>query len=398
MPTKKNARICAAPICLLLALVFFISIGLNLQLGTTQKDYVGNKNDVAIPPSISYDFNHSTKEETDFYNSSHLRGSTTLRTIDLSTLVEPTDNSTVPLILWFTYKHNILQAKDPEHLYKNVLKTISSYATVFKEHANNTTRITVATDIQVHFLDDQDCYRVINEAHSELTVHFLNETNGSFKGDMCRSAALYLYGGYYFDVDMELVTPYVVNEATNTSFVSVLSPDKRVFFQSFIASTARNPILQSAFKFMIDYYEGRHDACTRQNRCLVGPQTLMDAYQSVAEGPSGKRSTSTIKTVLLQEAPLFPSLYPAFPRRQGRDIWCNHIVHDPVEQTVYFYSRVEGSQNCPFLKPDANGGARCGGGFVGNGICLDGTCCSPYGWCGTTPQHCGRRRGHHERA
>ncbi len=30
----------------------------------------------------------------------------------------------------------------------------------------------------------------------------------------------------------------------------------------------------------------------------------------------------------------------------------------------------------------------CGNGVLGNGICLDGTCCSEYGYCGTTAEHC----------
>ncbi|KAI2505082.1 Chitinase class I [Fragilaria crotonensis] len=35
------------------------------------------------------------------------------------------------------------------------------------------------------------------------------------------------------------------------------------------------------------------------------------------------------------------------------------------------------------------GGSPCGGGNRGNGVCNDGTCCSQYGWCGTTAAHCG---------
>ena len=30
----------------------------------------------------------------------------------------------------------------------------------------------------------------------------------------------------------------------------------------------------------------------------------------------------------------------------------------------------------------------CGGGSVGNGMCNDGSCCSEYGWCGTSSAHC----------
>ena len=33
--------------------------------------------------------------------------------------------------------------------------------------------------------------------------------------------------------------------------------------------------------------------------------------------------------------------------------------------------------------------AACGGGNRGNGVCADGTCCSQYGWCGTSAAHCG---------
>jgi len=30
----------------------------------------------------------------------------------------------------------------------------------------------------------------------------------------------------------------------------------------------------------------------------------------------------------------------------------------------------------------------CGGGVRGNGVCSDGTCCSRFGWCGTSSEHC----------
>jgi hypothetical protein len=37
--------------------------------------------------------------------------------------------------------------------------------------------------------------------------------------------------------------------------------------------------------------------------------------------------------------------------------------------------------------PQASG--TCGNGSRGNGVCFDGsTCCSPFGWCGTSPEHC----------
>lgn len=42
--------------------------------------------------------------------------------------------------------------------------------------------------------------------------------------------------------------------------------------------------------------------------------------------------------------------------------------------------------NAPIL--DDNVVGTCGGGSRGNGVCADGLCCSPYGWCGTSSAHC----------
>jgi hypothetical protein len=37
--------------------------------------------------------------------------------------------------------------------------------------------------------------------------------------------------------------------------------------------------------------------------------------------------------------------------------------------------------------------ASCGGGSRGDGVCADGTCCSQWGWCGTSADHCGTSGG-----
>jgi hypothetical protein len=178
---------------------------------------------------------------------------------------------------------------------------------------------------------------------------------------------------------MEVINPYVVEDVSKTSFVSVRDTDQTLF-QSFVASTARNPILKKAFDVMLDYYEGRHKKCTRQNSCLMGTHTLMDAYRAVV-------ASSTIQTVLLYQDKLRPSLYPDVPRRSRPG--CNFVVHDPIQSIVHFYSRIEGSSGCPFSTYSNKNGDSCGGGVVGNGICPDPTfCCSRYGWCGKTPQYC----------
>jgi hypothetical protein len=41
----------------------------------------------------------------------------------------------------------------------------------------------------------------------------------------------------------------------------------------------------------------------------------------------------------------------------------------------------------PTPSPGSSSGT-CGNGNRGNGVCADGTCCSEYGWCGTSTEHC----------
>mmetsp|Transcript_18369 Transcript_18369/g.38545 ORF Transcript_18369/g.38545 Transcript_18369/m.38545 type:complete len:474 (+) Transcript_18369:162-1583(+) len=64
------------------------------------------------------------------------------------------------------------------------------------------------------------------------------------------------------------------------------------------------------------------------------------------------------------------------------DLWCN-----------------ESQLNCNVCTGTWYGGGSsgvslgtCGGGNQGDGVCADGTCCSQYGWCGTSSAHCSGRK------
>ena len=49
-----------------------------------------------------------------------------------------------------------------------------------------------------------------------------------------------------------------------------------------------------------------------------------------------------------------------------------------------------GSGGVPAPGPGPSpGGGTCGNGSPGDGVCADGTCCSQFGWCGTSAEHCG---------
>ncbi|KAI8829695.1 hypothetical protein BJ741DRAFT_622055 [Chytriomyces cf. hyalinus JEL632] len=52
-------------------------------------------------------------------------------------------------------------------------------------------------------------------------------------------------------------------------------------------------------------------------------------------------------------------------------------------------SEQQSSDNFAPANADTSSSSSCGLGFVGNGKCDDSSlCCSPYGWCGSSPEHC----------
>jgi hypothetical protein len=232
--------------------------------------------------------------------------------------------SKVPYQIFFTYKTNILETKEPVQYYENILYTIQKYREYWKE-----------PEAPVEFLDDEACRRYIELAYPDLLQHFNREKKGAYKGDICRIAALYLKGGYYFDVDIRVVEP--VPLADNVTFSTAISPSG-IFFQAWLASAPRHVVLQQALDEMLEHYEG-----TKIERKIMGCATLTNAYASVNPVDRGE-------VLMLQEHNLESkqSMYPDLPRQSGRGSVCNYVVHDEATRKVYFYSRIVGSFNCPF--------------------------------------------------
>jgi len=382
-----------------------------------------------------------------------------------------TSNVTIPHILWFTYKDNILETKTPHYYYTNVLSTISKYREAFLL-ADPSSRV------EVKFLNDEDCLSVIATASEvlpqikSLTHHFNKERNGAFKSDICRSVALYLFGGYYFDVDMEVIEPFLAdnlktkftndNKGVNITFATVRMANGGGFFQSFLACTPRHPIIEdSLIKIVAHYADGglslhrgryvkstnqrgkflsnaqksiikrnerrvetnfkrRYNTALTRNRrfslfqrkkkgtSLVGPGALFDAYYDITGVPpkdfevemkrSSKRSHIFQASYLLQESDIRAK---ALKKVRGqlksptKRKLCNYVVHDlPTKENrpnAYFYSRINGGSNCPFISrldelwdffEMRDVYATCGGGSKGNGVCpIRNQCCSKSGYC-----------------
>lgn len=104
---------------------------------------------------------------------------------------EEDDKSFIPHRLVFTHKDNLLdcdvsssvESEPSLHtLAHNVRDTIKAYEKVW------------ADDLQVTFLTDVECRKALYEAKPELLKYY-DDLEGMFKGDLCRSADLYLNGG-----------------------------------------------------------------------------------------------------------------------------------------------------------------------------------------------------------
>jgi mannosyltransferase OCH1-like enzyme len=235
----------------------------------------------------------------------------------------------IPHILWFTYKHNILETQQPKVFYDNIMKTIEAYRSEWKE-----------SNATVNFLLDENCTQLLREVdkreNTALAQAFQEEPRGDFKADLCRLAALFLHGGYYFDVDLEVVKPLQLDPLISFSTARDAGAS---FFQAFLAATPGHPLLRANLKTMMEYYVEKRGRCYVRKTQLVGPCTLKMAWDRVSRLGHVR---------LLQETHLVRhGLYPNMTQR-GKGDACHWVVHDPEEMQVYFYSRVMGCISCGF--------------------------------------------------
>jgi mannosyltransferase OCH1-like enzyme len=255
----------------------------------------------------------------------------------------------IPHILWFTYRRNLLQPQDPQAYYDNVMKTIQGYFRADQKlYHDNVVKTILAyrsewneSNAPVHFLVDSNCTDLLLELdrreHTTLAKAFAGERRGALRADLCRLAALYLHGGYYFDVDLEVVKPLQMDP--NVSFSTVQDSLLGYFFQAFLAATPGHPVLRENLRTMMEYYVEKKGICFEQAKKVVGPCTLMEAWKSTSNTSHGH--TRILRESHLQEHGLFPNM-----TQRGIKFSCNWVVDDPQEMQVYFYSRILGSRGC----------------------------------------------------
>jgi len=184
--------------------------------------------------------------------------------IDTLRVEENTRSHRIPNNLIFTYAFDL---RDPP-----AGKQLSARQEMAKKNveqiiASNTQESDPLSKTEIFFYSDDQCVDLLKEKLNmpELAHYFQLETDGAFKGDICRLGALKFHGGYYFDVDLgpryslkDIADE--IDQQNNIGFVTAQgydwkNLDESVFFQAFIGTMKDHPLIDLSIKKTVDFYQ-----------------------------------------------------------------------------------------------------------------------------------------------
>ena len=291
----------------------------------------------------------------------------------------------VPHEIFFTYKYNMLEKQTPPLLYRNVLRTIKAYREFWGEPT-----------APVHFLDDAACRDIISRVEDQLAFghadgiavpdcplargmqladHFDAETEGMYKADLCRVAALYERGGYYFDVDIQVLeavaVPPGVGLVTSIEYGKSHLRNGRVFtpgvFQAFIAVVPKHPVLREAIRLMYKHYQGSYDYKNIYHGSMTGLmgtkifKDALDPYVLANQANVIEGSHELVKLLKEDKLKKGSNRFADVAAQRWNTIpdndLCDFFVYDPQDGRAKFFSRIVGASEhcCPTQEhPDFN--------------------------------------------
>jgi hypothetical protein len=258
----------------------------------------------------------------------------------------------IPNILIFTHSINLLTNNNNNNNNTSADSELQALA------SNVRHSLQLHPDASVRFFTNEDCEQAIvrvfgddKEKKRRLLEYFRKETEGMFKGDLCRGVALYETGGIYLDVDLG-VRMRLWNAIDNaTSFATIRvhgqSANPGAFFQAFIAVAPRHAILLRYIELFEEYYQGKLPQFKKKP---LGVVLLKRAYDEVlAEQPALKESVEIWQEVLYRFDLQNTLLKHVPPPTWGTRRACKFIVVSSTNEplTVPFYSRIAHSRMCP---------------------------------------------------
>jgi hypothetical protein len=219
----------------------------------------------------------------------------------------------------------------PAHYAANMNLTIDLYRRAWND-----------TDVGIELLGYRGCVRLLELYYPGLLPYFVPALGGAYLSDICRVAALYGRGGYYFDVDMLAVWPYVPEPTTTIALALCADGRHTCFSQSFIASERGHPILLESLRQMFLISTGVTKP-TRGN--FYGTAAMFIAHERWLAAASttdrARRGVHMLREthVVVGGGGVYSSWALQLPERKKR--YCNYVCHDG--DVLYFYSRVYGT-------------------------------------------------------
>jgi hypothetical protein len=124
----------------------------------------------------------------------------------------------------------------------------------------------LSSTFDVKYLTEEECKKLIDTVEPKLVHPYEYEDSNDNKSALCRVAALYLHGGYFFDVELEVRVPFVdqdggagaggsSSDEPSTTFVTAMMENGHGMFPAFLGSTPHHPVLEHALHQMVKYYD-----------------------------------------------------------------------------------------------------------------------------------------------
>lgn len=244
-----------------------LRIGCNYSLVRKLAENRDFSHPIPRAPTLNYSHAETSAKQTGINSSAGNKSDADIRAnasgINFSVRVQ---NITPQLIL--TWKGSSMDELPPAVL-RNVKKTIAQNP-----------------DLKVRWLGDDACLEYL-ESHydSEIADYFSHESVGMFRGDICRAAVLAREGGFYVDLDVQLLETLETLVEKDTTFMSVFGANHggpEVILNALMAAKPGNPIVIESIEQIRHLYR-TWQKWPKEDWPLVGPTSLFNALKKFAK-------------------------------------------------------------------------------------------------------------------
>ena len=230
----------------------------------------------------------------------------------------------IPDILYLTYRSNLLVGGAHSRTEKALL-----------ENVRNTIRM--VPNMTVKFWANADCKNAMHDLPYRLQNLLLHRwkriDRGMIRADLCRGVALYKTGGWYLDVDVQVLQDFRMlqrrmDKQTMLTVVPAWMPDVS-YFQAIMGVT--DPFDKTIQRYL--WLFAKHKTTFDDEN--TGTLLLHQA---------SKQTSARVYELQERRGPIV--LQNHSTRSSHRGYWCDNVVYDPKYEDLWFYSRVLDSRMC----------------------------------------------------